>query len=906
MRGTRALLEGRVLHKWRSGQNVSLFVSRTICLASLLLALALTTNAADPPLPVIPSRTTNVLSFGAFGNGVSNNAAAINAAITAINTAGGGTVEISPGSASLTNYLSGPIIMKSKVNLQIDSGVMLQMLPLSSWQSNYGTATFISGGTLTDVAISGAGTLSSTIDGQGTNWWVTYPSNTDIRPHFIQFDHCTRVLIQNVRLQNPPVFTIYLKNSDTSVTIDGIAINTPYDSHNTDAFDLSSTNVLIRNSFISTGDDDVEIGGSGSACTDLTISNCTFGTGHGLSMGSKIGGGVNNVLVSNCWWTGTEYGIKIKSDRGSGGIVDGIKYYDLHMTNVNFPIAFYMNYTAMGSPSKLIDINPATAAANAPQTFSSTTPVYRNITISNLTAVGNSGIQGPGNLACFFYGVPESMISNVTLSKVNIQGRSGDGTICMYYVRAFKFIDCNLTAPLTGTNVLTLYNAQFTLTNSVANPNVITMTGLGSPSNSVLSVFNGLFTTRDPSVFGANPLLTLASSTLTVSNAMSIGNTSTLNYGLGTNVTKTVVTGNLTLGGTLNVADGGGFNTGTYTVFTYGGALTYNGLTVGTKPNTNFTYTVSTNTAGQVNLIVSGSVSPPTANFTGSPISGTAPLPVNFTDSSSGSITNWFWNFGDGNTTNFAVTTNPSHTYNAGTYTVSLTVSGAGGTNTLTRSNYTVATNPPPPVANFTASPISGTEPLLVTFTDASTGTAPLSLSWNLGDSTTTNTAGGANFTHTYAAGSYTVTLTASNFVGASTLVSNNLINVLTALQSWQIQYFGSTSNPAADPNADPDGDGMSNLAEFLAGTDPTNSASSLRITGVVRTNDDVVITWTYGPGKTNALQSTTGDGNGNYQTNNFADIYTVTDTVGAVTNYLDPSAATNSPSLYYRIRLVP
>ena len=80
------------------------------------------------------------------------------------------------------------------------------------------------------------------------------------------------------------------------------------------------------------------------------------------------------------------------------------------------------------------------------------------------------------------------------------------------------------------------------------------------------------------------------------------------------------------------------------------------------------------------------------------------------------------------------------------------------------------------PVANFTASPTNGTAPLLVTFTDTSSGTAPLSLSWNLGDSFTTNTSGGASFVHSYAVGTYTVTLLASNSAGTSTLVSNNLI----------------------------------------------------------------------------------------------------------------------------------
>ena len=593
--------------------------------ALLLLASAGLTSAGTPPLPNINTNhvldvTNSVFAGGAYGNGSSNSAAAISAAISMASTsviAGltGGTVRI-PAVSGLTNYMSGPITMKSHVNLQIDSGAMLQMFPLSTWQSNYGTTTFIEVGTITDAEISGSGTNAplGTIDGQGTNWWVTYPSNTGSRPHFIQIDACTRVLIQNVRLQNPPVFTIYMKNgSDTSVTIQGVTINTPGDSHNTDGFDITATNVLIQNCYISTGDDNVEIGGSNPA-TDITISNCTFGTGHGVSMGSIVSGGVSGLLVSNCTWNGTEYGIKGKSDMDRGGLVRNITYRDLTMSNVNFAVAFYSYYNTAGSPSSSFKYTPQDAATI---TDSGTlVPNWQNITISNLTAY----VIG-GNVAGFFWGLPQAPISNVTMSAVKILDHTK--TMCMYNVRGIQIIDSNLTAPNSSTNTLTLYNAQFTLTNSAANANLVTITGLGSPSNSVLSLFNGQASMGDASVLGANPLLTLASGTLTVNNNMSVGGSSTLNYGLGTNVTETAVTGNLTLGGTLNIADGGGFNTGTYSLFTYGGTLTYNGLTVGAKPNANFTYKVDTNTIHVVTLDVTTSCSVGAAG----PISGLPRLP---------------------------------------------------------------------------------------------------------------------------------------------------------------------------------------------------------------------------------------------------------------------------------------
>jgi PKD repeat protein len=244
---------------------------------------------------------------------------------------------------------------------------------------------------------------------------------------------------------------------------------------------------------------------------------------------------------------------------------------------------------------------------------------------------------------------------------------------------------------------------------------------------------------------------------------------------------------------------------------------------------------------------------------------------------------------------------------NAGAY--SVIVSNIAGT--VTSSSATLTVVGTGPTASFTASPTSGTEPLGVTFTDTSSGSPNITLFWDFGDNSQATNASGSSFVHTYAAGTYTVTLTASNAFGAnSTLVSNNLINVVSVFQAWQQQYFGCTGCPQAQPNADPLGKGISNTNQFLLGLNPTDPASVFRILSVVPQGTNMVITWASAGVRTNAVQATAGDGNGGYVTTNFADIsvppITIAVTGDATNSYTDVGGAANSPARYYRIRLVP
>jgi PKD repeat protein len=161
------------------------------------------------------------------------------------------------------------------------------------------------------------------------------------------------------------------------------------------------------------------------------------------------------------------------------------------------------------------------------------------------------------------------------------------------------------------------------------------------------------------------------------------------------------------------------------------------------------------------------------ADFSASPVSGTLPLEVTFTNQSTGAYTETLWHFGDGVT---STQESPTHTYtSAGVYTVTLDVSGPGGSDSLARENYITVSAPPAPIADFTASPVYGTLPLEVAFTNQSTGAYTETL-WHFGDGVTSTQ---ESPTHTYtSAGVYTVTLDVSGPGGSDTLSRPNYITV--------------------------------------------------------------------------------------------------------------------------------
>lgn len=409
-----------------------------------LLFTQLVSAAVNPAPPVIPDKIFNVQNYGAVGDGVATNSEAIQAAIAAASAAGGGVVEIPAGI-----YLCGPIELASKINLHLDAGALLRMLPLGKYP---GGKTFISGDQLHDVAITGSGA----IDGQGAAWWPLVKTSNEVRrPKMISPSSCERLLIEGITLSNSPMFHIAIGGKCQDVIVRGVTIRAPAStdpvcpSHNTDACDVKGKNILIQDCDISVGDDNFTCGGNTS---DVLITNCAYGFGHGVSIGSYTQGGVSNITVINCTFHDTEAGIRIKTDRDRGGFVHDMKYLNLSMTNVGVPILIYASYMAKERQFRdLTRLTPEIAASYAAAPVANRTPVYRDFVFSNLTATVQSGHR-----AGLIWGLPEMNVTNVLLQNVNI---TADRPFGIFNAQNVRLVNSKILTP-EGLNQIALTNSQ--------------------------------------------------------------------------------------------------------------------------------------------------------------------------------------------------------------------------------------------------------------------------------------------------------------------------------------------------------------------------------------------------------------------------------------------------------------
>ncbi len=382
----------------------------------------------------------SVLDYGARGDGKQMDTQGIHAAIAACASAGGGTVWIPAG-----RYLTGAIRLASHINLHLDAGATIlgsqdpKDYPIYSSPWPDGTrqiSSLIYGENLANVSLTGRGV----IDGQGRAWWVRLwlarrrrgfpvPALTEEqqreevgkikfgRPRLIRLVNCRNVLIEGLTLTNSPAWTVHPIFCEY-VTIQGVTILNPVPSPNTDGIDPeSSRNVHISDCHIDVGDDCIAIKAGknaigrqvGKPCENITITNLTTRRGHGgVSIGSEMSGDVRNVAISNCVFQGTDRGIRIKTKRGRGGVVEGVTASNIVMQDVPEAFYFTMYYGHAGGLNEKEPVNAGT-------------PRFRDFHMANITARG-------ARVAGEIMGLAEMPIQDVTFSDVQIE--AGKGFAC--------------------------------------------------------------------------------------------------------------------------------------------------------------------------------------------------------------------------------------------------------------------------------------------------------------------------------------------------------------------------------------------------------------------------------------------------------------------------------------------
>jgi polygalacturonase len=234
------------------------------------------------------------------------------------------------------------------------------------------------------------------------------------RPRLVVFDHSKHILVQGVTIQNSPMWQLVLYYSD-DVTIRNVKVLAPAHSPNTDAVDpFSSSHVRIDHLLADVGDDDIAIksGAIGSAgpdapSHDITITDCTFLHGHGLSVGSEIAGGANNIRAERIHFEGTDNGIRVKANRDRGNDVGNLQFRDIEMKDVKNAIIISEYYPKI-LPS----------GEEAAQPVTRLTPHFHDITLENVTATGSTS-------AGAIVGLPEAPIVGVALHHVKIAARRG-------------------------------------------------------------------------------------------------------------------------------------------------------------------------------------------------------------------------------------------------------------------------------------------------------------------------------------------------------------------------------------------------------------------------------------------------------------------------------------------------
>lgn len=389
-----------------------------------------------PRRPQFPSRVFDIRAYGAQEGGLVKNTEAFRSAVRAATSEGGGTVLVPEG-----RWLTGPIHLESNVNLHVSAGAVVlfsqtfsDYLPpvFTRWEGLelYNYSPLIYAKDCENVAVTGTGKL----DGQGSAWWPWKQTQKEsakrlyelasaqvppeqrvfgveggLRPSFIQTVSCKNVLVEGVTITNGPMWTIHPVYSENVIVrrVQVVTEGPNNDGCNPD----SSRNVLVEHSFFSTGDDCVVIKSGlnedgwrvGRPSENIVVRNLKGERGHGgVVIGSEMSGGVRNVHVENCEFKGTDRGLRIKSMRGRGGVVENVYYQNVHHQDLRLMV---VEMTTFYASSTLVPLTQKP-------------PLIRGVHVRNVSASG-------ARIAAELVGLPEVPIQDITFENVRIAADQG-------------------------------------------------------------------------------------------------------------------------------------------------------------------------------------------------------------------------------------------------------------------------------------------------------------------------------------------------------------------------------------------------------------------------------------------------------------------------------------------------
>lgn len=429
--------------------------------------------------PSFPDNEVNLSDFGAVGDSTQLCTEAFARAIDALSQKGGGRLTVPAGvwftgpivlksNINLHVEKGAVILFSPDIDLYPLVETVFEGLDTRRCQSP------ISGRNLTNVAITGQGA----IDGNGHFWrplkrqkvtesqwkaatsrggvykradyWFPYPgtlkgdtiSNMNVpqnlkteeewqsirpflRPVMVSLIECKNVWLEGVIFQNSPAWNLHPLMCE-NVLIENVEVRNPSYAQNGDGLDLESCrNALIVNSTFDVGDDGICLKSGkdedgrrrARPCENVIVDGCTVFKGHGgFVVGSEMSGGVRNVSVSNCQFLGTDVGLRFKSKRGRGGVVENIWVRNVSMIDIaTEPVTFNLYYGGK-SAVEVLESGEVVPAEVPAMPVDETTPCFRNIHIERLTCAG-------ARRAMYFNGIPEMPIDGITLKHVRIRAR---------------------------------------------------------------------------------------------------------------------------------------------------------------------------------------------------------------------------------------------------------------------------------------------------------------------------------------------------------------------------------------------------------------------------------------------------------------------------------------------------